>query len=424
MPLDKWRGLLHHAELGALRAFLRFPLQTVPGVMSTDSHGCSPSPASDLLAREWRRVAEARRVVVKIGSNLLTGGGEALQREWITDRCAELALARQTGRQVVVVTSGAVAAGIPRLGLNRRPSSLREKQAAAAAGQGVLMRHYEEALTVHGIHAAQVLITREDVAHRRRYLNAHDTLTTLLDLGLVPVVNENDTVSVAEIKFGDNDTLAALVAGLVEADLLILLSDVAGLYEADPRHFPEARLLPLVHHVTPQVEALAGGTGSAVGSGGMVTKLKAAKKAARYGCRTVLANGFDAGVVTRILAGEPHGTLFLAEGDPISSRKRWIVNGLSSEGTLYLDDGAVSALHAGKSLLARGILAVEGRFDRGAAVYCRSPQGRNVAKGLVNYDAEQIRRLLGHHSSEFEALLGFLGAGEIIHRDDLVVLEA
>ncbi|MEO5365903.1 MAG: glutamate 5-kinase [Magnetococcus sp. WYHC-3] len=376
-----------------------------------------------LVRQEWDAVTRARRIVVKIGSNLLTGGGDSLRQDWIRGRVAEVAAQVAAGRQVVVVTSGAVAAGSARLGLGRRPANLREKQAAAAAGQGVLMRHYEEAFAAHGLHVAQVLLTRDDASHRRRYLNARDTLETLLELGLVPIVNENDTVVTAEIRFGDNDTLGALVAGLVEADLLILLSDVDGLYDADPRTHPQAQPYPHVARVTPEIEALAGGTGSTVGSGGMVTKLRAARMAGRTGCRTVLASGFRDNPITLVMSGVGVGTLFSADGDPIDSRKRWIANGLKAAGSLHLDEGAAAALGRGFSLLAKGIVAVEGDFDRGEAVHCLDPLGRVLAKGLVNYQASHLRAIAGRHSRDFETILGFMGDAEIIHRNDLVMLD-
>ncbi|MBF0624326.1 MAG: glutamate 5-kinase [Magnetococcales bacterium] len=376
----------------------------------------------ELLQREWAAVGRSKRVVVKIGSNLLTSGGTGIDRDWIAARCAEVEQLLRQGRQVVVVTSGAVAAGTPLLGLNHPPVILREKQAAAAAGQGVLMRVYEEAFGSQGRHMGQILLTRDDISHRRRYLNARDTLETLLGLGLVPVVNENDTVVVAEIRFGDNDTLAAMVAGLINADLLILLSDVDGLHQADPRRDPSARPIALVEQVTPQLEGLAGGVGSKVGSGGMITKLLAARKAARAGCRTVLLSGFRDDPIGVVFGPQPLGTLFMAEADPIGSRKRWIADGLTAEGSLVLDAGAATALRQGNSLLAKGITAVEGSFDRGAAVYCRTPEGINLAKGLVNYSAGDLARIAGQHSSAFEKILGFIADDEIIHRDDLVIL--
>nr|CRH07233.1 Gamma-glutamate kinase [Candidatus Magnetococcus massalia] len=370
----------------------------------------------------WHQVQHARRIVVKIGSNLLTHE-KGLRREWIAERCREIAALKAEGREVVVVTSGSVAAGMSRLGLGRKPMSVPEKQAAAAAGQGELMRVYEEGFAHYDLHTGQILLTRDDVANRRRYLNARDTLETLLSLGLVPIVNENDSVVVAEIRFGDNDTLGALVAGLVEADLLILLSDVDGLYSADPRKDPDAKQLELVSQVTPEIEALAGESGSSVGSGGMITKLKAATMAARTGCQTVLASGFEASPIDRVMRHGPVGTLFQAQGDPISSRKRWIANGVKSEGEVYLDAGAVAALRRGKSLLAKGVVNVEGVFDRGAAVFCCDPSGARIAKGLINYHSDHMRSIQGLHSREIESTLGFIVDEEVIHRDNMVPLE-
>ncbi|MBF0188664.1 MAG: glutamate 5-kinase [Magnetococcales bacterium] len=375
------------------------------------------------LKAYWQRVRDAKRVVIKIGSNLLTANGETIQEDWIASRCSEIAALIAEGRQIVVVTSGAIAAGTPRLKLGRRPRTVPEKQAAAAAGQGVLMRAYEEAFGKFDLPVAQVLLTRDDASNARRYYNARDTLTTLLDLGLVPVINENDTVVTEEIRnFGDNDTLAALVACLVDADLLLLLSDVDGLFERDPRQDPEAKPIPLVERVTAEIEQLAGGIGSAVGKGGMATKLRAAKKSARCGCPMVLANGFREGMISRIMTGDQSGTLFLSHDDPINSRRRWIVNGLPCEGTLQLDDGAVEALQSGKSLLASGIITCDGDFDRGAAIYCVGRDGKRVAKGITAYASEHLSVIVGRKSSDFEALLGFVGKDEIIHRNDLVML--
>ncbi|MEG3639380.1 glutamate 5-kinase [Magnetococcus sp. PR-3] len=372
-------------------------------------------------AKAWQRVADAKRIVVKIGSNLLTSE-DGVCEDWIAGRCAEIAALIRMGKQVVVVTSGSVAAGASRLGLGRRPTTVPEKQAAAAAGQGKLMQIYEQGFHAHGLHTGQILLTRDDVANRRRYLNGRDTLETLLSLGLVPVVNENDSVVVEEIRFGDNDTLAALVAGLVEAEVLILLSDVDALYSADPRKDASAQMIPMVKEVTPEIEALAGGTGSEVGSGGMITKLRAAKMAARTGCLTVLANGFQDNPIDGVINKGGIGTLFLASGDAISSRKRWIANGLTCEGSLLLDDGAVAALRRGKSLLARGVVGVQGKFDRGAAVYCCDRDGRRISKGLVNYRHTHMDLIKGKHSRDIEAALGFIVDEEVVHRDDMVLL--
>ncbi|WP_227657567.1 glutamate 5-kinase [Candidatus Magnetaquicoccus inordinatus] len=370
----------------------------------------------------WQQVRAAKRVVIKIGSNLLTAGGEGLRQSWVNARANEVMRLRQAGKQVIIVTSGAVAAGAPLLGLQRPPASLREKQAAAAAGQPLVMRCYEQAFAAHGVAVGQVLITRADVENRRRYLNARDTLWTLSSLGLVPVVNENDTVMVEEIQFGDNDTLSANVADLVAADLLILLSDVDGFFDADPRHNPLAKPLPLVERVTPALEKLAGGVGSAVGRGGMATKLKAAKMAARRGCQTVLTNGFRPDPVTELFS-RPVGTLFLADGNPLSAHKAWIANARWSKGEILVDAGAARALQKGGSLLAKGVVEVRGRFARGDAVLCLDPHGQAIAKGSVNYQASDLQLIRGQHSSAFESILGFAGDAEVIHRDNLVLLE-
>ncbi|MEO5354812.1 MAG: glutamate 5-kinase [Magnetococcus sp. XQGC-1] len=388
--------------------------------MTSNASGLNEPP--EVLHQAWQQMRTARRVVVKIGSNLLTAGGAGLRQEWISARATEMVRLLKEGRQVVIVTSGAVAAGAPLLGLKRPPASLREKQAAAAAGQSVLMRCYELAFAAHGIAVGQILITRADVENRRRYLNARDTLWTLSSLGLVPVVNENDTVMVEEIQFGDNDTLSANVADLVGADLLILLSDVDGFFDADPRTHSHARPLPLVERITPSLEKLAGGAGSAVGCGGMTTKLKAAKMAARRGCHTVLTNGFRPDPIGEVFAEKPVGTLFLADGNPLSAHKAWIANARLSRGEISLDLGATRALLSGRSLLAKGIVGVRGRFDRGDAVVCLDPAGQPVAKGAVNYGAAELQRIQGEHSSAFVAILGFEGDAEVIHRDNMVLL--
>ncbi|MEO5339538.1 MAG: glutamate 5-kinase [Magnetococcus sp. MYC-9] len=394
--------------------------------MTMERMGSSVSGSADQrerLRQAWQQMRKARRVVVKIGSNLLTAGGMGLRQAWISAQATAITRLLQEGRQVVIVTSGAVAAGAPLLGLQRAPASLREKQAAAAAGQTILMRCYEVAFAAHGIAVGQILITRADVENRRRYLNARDTLWTLASLGLVPVVNENDTVMVEEIQFGDNDTLSANVADLVGAELLILLSDVEGFFDADPRLHPQARPLPLVERITPALEKLAGGAGSAVGCGGMTTKLRAAKMAARRGCHTVLTNGFRADPIGEVFGEQPVGTLFLADGDPLNAHKAWIANARLSRGEIVLDAGAVRALLAGKSLLARGIVGVRGRFERGDAVVCVDAQGQPVAKGAVHYSAEEVQRIQGQHSAAFEAILGFAGDAEVIHRDEMVMLQ-
>lgn len=374
------------------------------------------------LKEHWERVRLAQCIVIKIGSNLLTGGRQGLRQRWIHQRVAEIAELIRGGRRVVIVTSGSVAAGLPLLGLHRRPANLREKQAAAAAGQVPLLNSYQEAFSQHGLHIGQILLTRDDVANRRRHLNARDTLETLLALGLVPIVNENDTVVVEQIKFGDNDTLSATIADLIGADLLILLSDVEGLYDADPRQHADARLIPMVTEVTPEIEKLAGGSGSAVGSGGMVTKLRAAKMAARSGCPMILTNGFRPDPIRAVFSAHPTGTLFLPEKNPLTRYKRWIANASVVCGTLVLDHGAVTALRKGKSLLARGIVSVEGSFDRGDMVICLDPEGRSVAKGIVHYNAADLKAIAGCHSDDFERILGFMGETAIVHRNGMALL--
>ncbi len=377
--------------------------------------------ADSRMAQGWQQVRNARRVVIKIGSNLLTAGGAGLRQDWVNARAAEVMALLRGEKQVIIVSSGAVAAGAPLLRLQRPPASLREKQAAAAAGQPLVMRCYEEAFAAHGVAVGQVLITRADVENRRRYLNARETLLTLASLGLVPVVNENDTVMVDEIQFGDNDTLSANVADLVGADLLILLSDVDGFFDADPRRDPQAKPLPLVERVTPALEKLAGGVGSSVGRGGMATKLKAAKMAARRGCQTVLTNGFRPDPVAEVFT-HPVGTLFLADGNPLSAHKAWIANARWSKGEILVDAGAARALQGGGSLLAKGIVGVRGSFARGDAVLCVDPNGQAVAKGSVNYPDGEVALIRGRHSSDFESILGFAGDPEVIHRDNLVLL--
>ncbi|GAB0058220.1 Glutamate 5-kinase [Candidatus Magnetaquicoccaceae bacterium FCR-1] len=388
--------------------------------MASSASGCVDHRAR--LSQEWQAVRGARRVVVKIGSNLLTGGGEGIRPEWIAARAREIVRVMADGRRVIVVTSGAVAAGRPLLKLNRPLASVQEKQAAAAAGQGVLMRHYEEAFESLGVNVAQALLTRDDVENRQRYLNARDTLKTLLELGLVPIVNENDTVMTDELKFGDNDTLSANVADLVDADLLILLSDIDGLYDSNPRLNPEARFIPLVERVTPEIESMAGGVGSLVGKGGMATKIKAARMAARSGCRMVLTNGFRENPISEVFTPFPVGTLFLGLENPLPARKRWIVNARVGRGEILLDAGASVALLQGRSLLAKGITAVLGEFARGAVVHCQAPDGQELAKGIVNYNSSDLACIAGRHSRQFEGLLGYLGAEEVIHRDNLVLI--
>lgn len=371
-----------------------------------------------------QELAKARRWVVKVGSSLLTAEGRGLDHELIAAWAEQITALRARGAEVVLVSSGAVAEGMQRLGWKRRPHALHELQAAAAVGQMGLIQAYESCFKRHGVHAAQILLTHEDLASRQRYLNARSTLRTLLTLAVVPVVNENDTVAVDEIRFGDNDTLAALVANLIEAEVLVLLTDQPGMYDADPRAHPEAQLIREARADDPELEAMAtaGGVGT-LGRGGMLTKVKAAARAARSGAATVIAWGREPGVLGRIAAGEEVGTFFVPAREPIAARKRWLAGQLQAKGRLILDDGAIRVLkQSGRSLLPVGVKGVEGRFLRGELVVCVGPDGVEVAKGLVNYSAEEARRIMGKPSERIEALLGYVDEPELIHRDNLVLV--
>ena len=370
------------------------------------------------------RLAKAlhgKRLVVKVGSALLVEPGGMVREAWLDGLAHDIAGLRARGQQVVVVTSGAVALGRGRLGLPQRVLRLEEKQAAAAAGQIVLARAWQESLAKIGLGTAQILITLDDTEARRRYLNARATVETLLKLGVVPVVNENDTVATSEIRFGDNDRLSARVAVMALADTLVLLSDVDGLYSADPRRDSAARHLPLVEAITPEIEAMAGGSGSAVGTGGMVSKLIAATMATSAGCSVVLAAGQPERPLSAI-AGGAHCTLFTPAISPRRARKDWIAASLSVAGTLRIDAGALTALRRGSSLLPAGVVAVEGGFERGDAVLVRAPDGSPVAKGLAAFDAADAKALVGRRTDEIEAILGYRGRAEMVHRDDLVLL--
>ncbi|MCC6847679.1 MAG: glutamate 5-kinase [Deltaproteobacteria bacterium] len=372
---------------------------------------------------ERHRGAGARRIVVKIGSAVLAGDDGGLDRARIDALVDEIAAQHGAGREMVVVTSGAVAAGLVRLGLAQRPKLIPQKQAAAAVGQIGLMSAYEASFARHGLTAAQVLLTSDDMSSRRRHLNAEHAFKALLAWRVVPVVNENDTVVVDEIKLGDNDHLSALTALLLEADLLVILSDVGGLYDADPRADPRARLVATVDAVTPAVEAMAG-VGGPLGTGGMATKLAAAKKATASGVATIIANGRRDGVIGAVLAGAPDvGTFFRPVGDRLASRKRWIAYTLKPGGSLVVDDGARRAIvEQGRSLLASGLRAVDGAFGVGACVQCKDLAGREFARGLVSYSAAELEKIKGRHSREIEGILGYKMGDEVIHRDDLVRL--
>lgn len=366
-------------------------------------------------------IAAARRIVVKIGSGVLAHR-DGLHGERIVALADEIAALHRGGREVVVVTSGAVAAGVARLGLAQRPRTIPHKQAAAAVGQIGLMAAYEAAFAARELRVAQVLLTRDDFANRHRYLNAKHAMMALLEWRVVPVVNENDTVVVDEIKLGDNDNLSALTAVLVEADLLVILSDVAGLHTADPRRVADAALVPLVTAVTPELQAMAG-AGGPLGTGGMATKLAAAKKASASGIATIIADGTRPNVVAAVLdPATDTGTLILPLRDRLASRKRWIAYTLKTGGALVVDDGARGAITAqGRSLLPSGVREVRGTFGVGACVQCVGLDGHEFARGLVNYSAGELDKIKGRHSREIEAALGYKVSDEIIHRDDLVL---
>jgi len=366
-------------------------------------------------------LAGARRLVIKIGSALLVDPETGSLRDaWMAALAADIAACRARGQEVVLVSSGAIALGREGLGIGDGPARLEEKQAAAAAGQIRLAHGWQNALAGHGIPVAQILLTLADTEERRRHLNARNTLDTLLALGAVPVINENDSVATDEIRFGDNDRLAARVAQMIGADALVLLSDVDGLYSADPRNDPGAEPVPLVREVTPEIEAMAGAAPTGYSSGGMVTKLVAARIAMGAGCRMVIADGRRLHPLRAIEDGA-RCTWFLSAASPLSARKKWIAGALEPAGCLTLDAGALAALRAGKSLLPAGVVAVEGDFARGDAVLLTDRDGRRLGKGLTAYSAADARRIIGHKSGEIEAILGYRGRNEIVHRDDLVL---
>ncbi|MCY1075035.1 glutamate 5-kinase [Archangium lansingense] len=367
-------------------------------------------------------VRAARRVVVKIGTNALTNATGRFNRAHFEALSEDLLWAAQ-GRELVVVSSGAIALGVERLGLPARPKDIPGKQACAAVGQSRLMQAYEEAFGKADRRVAQVLLTHGDVQDRRRYLNVKHALERLLEANVVPIINENDTVSVDELKFGDNDTLAGLVAGVVEADVLVVLSDVEGLFTADPRKDPNARLLPEVEAVTPELIALAGGSGSLVGTGGMATKIRAAARVTELGVRCLITSGAVPGRLRSVLSGEPVGTLFETSGSRRSARMAWIAHALKPKGKLVVDSGAREAVVASKrSLLPSGIRSVEGDFGRGDPVDLIDEQGQVFARGLSSYDDGELRRIAGHKSADIESLLGYRYLDEAVHRDDLAVL--
>jgi glutamate 5-kinase len=367
-------------------------------------------------------LTQARRIVVKVGSALLVDAESArLNRVWLETLVEDLLRLRQRGQRVILVSSGAIALGRRRLGLKHGTLRLEESQAAAAVGQIRLAHAYKELLESHDVTVAQVLLTLEDSERRRRYLNARATLESLLDLGALPVINENDTVATAEIRYGDNDRLAARVAQMVGADCLVLLSDVDGLYSADPNKDPAARLIPEVSLITPQIEAMAGRSASSVGSGGMSAKIVAARIAVAAGCHLCIAAGAHRHPLRRIEEGAPC-TWFLPTATPAAARKQWIAGTLRPAGALSIDAGAQRALLEGRSLLPAGVTGARGRFDRGDTVSVLSPEGTEIARGITAYSDADAARIMGRKSSEIAELLGFRGRDEMIHRDDLVLL--
>ena len=374
------------------------------------------------MTRDRRKIKQARRCVVKIGSALLTDAEHGINAGAITDWVIQAAAWIKNGGELLLVTSGSVAAGLYRVGGSERPHALHDLQALAAIGQMGLIQTYESAFQRHDLHTAQILLTHADLANRERYLNARSTLTTLLKMGVVPVVNENDTVATDEIRFSDNDTLAAQVANLVEADLLIILTDQDGFFDEDPRENPDARLIDYVQAGEQGLIEMAGGSGT-LGRGGMRTKVMAAAKAARSGTCTVIANGRKPEVLRKVWAGEQVGTYLEAAQGRVAARKQWLASQAKVAGQLHLDAGATKVLReSGRSLLAVGVTAVKGRFSRGEVVSCHDPDGREIARGLVNYSVEEAGRILGHASDEIEAILGYVDEPELIHRDNIVLL--
>lgn len=362
------------------------------------------------------------RWVIKIGSTLLTDHGKGLDSTAIGGWVEQMVQLHRSGIELILVSSGAVAAGMTRLGWRQRPDSIHRLQAAAAVGQMGLVQTYEQAFQRFGLQTAQVLVDHDDLSNRQRYLNARSTLRTLVGLGVIPVVNENDTVVTDEIRFGDNDTLGALVANLMEADLLVILTDQDGMYDADPRANPAASVLSEVAALDRNLDAMAG-SGGKLGRGGMVTKVRAARLAARSGAHTLIAGGRIDAVLERIYAGEDLGTLLVAEQQPQAARKRWIAGQLKMRGTLVLDDGAVRVLReSGRSLLPVGVKRVEGSFSRGDMVICTDAEGREIARGLVNYNSEEAHSIIGQPSERIDELLGYKDDDELIHRDNLVLV--
>jgi glutamate 5-kinase len=369
------------------------------------------------------KIAKAKRIVVKIGSALLTNDGQGLDVTRIGLWVAQIAQLRAQGKEVVLVSSGSIAAGMKRLGFSSRPTQINELQAAAAVGQMKLVGVYESHFEKHGLCTAQILLTHDDLSNRRRYLNARSSLRTLLGFGVVPIINENDTVVTDEIRFGDNDTLGALVANLVEADVLIILTDQQGLFDKNPRDHKDATLISYISASDDRLESMASGGAGVLGSGGMLTKVRAARLAARSGADTLIASGREENVIVRVAAGELLGSWLQPEHGRVAARKQWLAGHLKSRGALVLDDGAVKALRKeGTSLLPVGVKDAQGTFSRGDMVICVDERGGLVARGLVNYSVDETLKLLGKASSSIGDILGYKGEPELIHRDDLVII--
>jgi glutamate 5-kinase len=368
-------------------------------------------------------LVDAKVIVVKVGSSLVTNDGNGLDKLAIAAWATQIANLVAQGKQVILVSSGAVAEGMQRLGWKKRPTAVNELQAAAAVGQMGLVQMYESCFSQHQLHTAQLLLTHDDLADRKRYLNARSTLRTLLDLKVIPIINENDTVVTDEIRFGDNDTLGSLVANLIEADALVILTDQRGLYSADPRQDKQARFIDHALAGDAALEKMAGGAGSSVGTGGMLTKVLAAKRASRSGAHTIIASGREADVLVRLAAGERIGTHLQTTEMKTTARKQWLADHLQLRGKLSLDAGAIKVLKLeGKSLLAIGVTAVEGHFERGEVVACCDAEGNEIARGLVNYSSAEALRIMRQPSTDIEKILGYVEASELIHRDNLVLM--
>lgn len=369
-----------------------------------------------------QELAKSRRWVVKIGSSLVTDEGRGLDTSAIAGWAEQIAQLNQQGKEILLVSSGAVAEGMARLGWNTRPHAVHELQATAAVGQMGLVQSYESCFKKHDLHTAQILLTHDDLSNRQRYLNARSTLRTLLDLNTIPIINENDTVATDEIRFGDNDTLAALVANLVEADVLVILTDQQGLFTEDPNKNPNAELISEGMANDPAFQKMAGPSASHLGQGGMSTKISAAQRAARSGTATLITNGRTPNALSRIANNENLGSLLLPDREPIAARKQWLAGQLKTSGTLQLDEGASKVLkQSGKSLLAVGVTSVTGNFMRGEMVTCLAPDGSEIARGLVNYNALEAAKIKGRSSSDIESILGYIDEPELIHRDNLVI---